>query len=173
MLKNLCDADMNMISGHKETITSTLFSTLLRSVPPPHETDLQDGESPQRILDAEVSTFVGAYIQLVNLSYCDVPLLSGYPPSAFVPKYNVFGEVTQQKGCVYRGDPIMNKSVKRIQIKLRGKGLLVLEKSLLRNLALRIVYCFFMGDPLLAFCGSNEEITTKQLGTSLYHESCA
>ena len=117
LLKNLSEADMSMISGQKEMIDSTLNITLLKSVPPPDETDLQEGESPQEKLHAEVSTFAVAYIQLVNLSYCEVPLLSGRPPSEYVPKYSVFGEVTQQKDCILIGDPIMTLSVKRIQIK--------------------------------------------------------
>lgn len=117
LLKNLSKADMNMISGQTEMIESTLNNTLLRSVPLPDETDLEEGESPQEKLSAEVSTFVVAYIQLVNLSCCEVPLLSGRPPSEYVPKYTVFGETTQQKDCIFIDDPIMTLSVKRIQIK--------------------------------------------------------
>ncbi len=117
LLKNLSEADMNMISGQKKMIESTLNNTLLKSVPPPDEIDLKEGESPQEKLSAEVSTFVGAYIQLVNLSYCDVPLLSGKPPSAFVPEYSVFGEVTQQNDCFWKGNAMMNCSVRRVQIK--------------------------------------------------------
>lgn len=117
LLKNLSEADTNMISGHKEMIESTLNNTLLKSVPPPCETDLEEGESPQEKLSAEVSAFVGAYIELVDLSYCEVPLLSGKPPSEYVPTYSVFGEVTQQKDCIFVGDPIMTLSVRRIQTK--------------------------------------------------------
>eukprot|EP00984_Skeletonema_dohrnii_P026766 scaffold16164_cov186-Skeletonema_dohrnii-CCMP3373.AAC.1 len=125
LLKHLAEADMNMISGHNEIICSTLNDTLLKCVPPPalDEQDLAEGESQQEKLDAEVSAFVDAYLQLVNLSYCEVPLLSGRPPSAFVPKYTVFGEVTQHKDCIWTDNPVLVCGVRRMQIKDERKRL--------------------------------------------------
>jgi len=125
LLKHLAEADMNMISGHNEIICSTLNDTLLKCVPPPalDEQDLAEGESPWGKLDAEISTFVDAYLQLVNLSYCEVPLLSGRPPSAFVPKYSVFGEVTQHKDCIWSDNPVLVCGVRRMQMKEERKRL--------------------------------------------------
>ena len=122
LLQHLAIADRNLISG-KDKISSALSDALLKLVPLPDEKGLVEGESPQEKLDAEVSSFVDAYLQLVNLSYCEVPLLAGQPPSSFVPKYSVLGEVVRHKDCIWSRKPIMAHSVRRLQTKAERERL--------------------------------------------------
>jgi len=87
----------------------------VKSLPLPDEKDLVEGESPHEKLDA--------YLQLDRLSYCEVPLLSVRPPSAFVPKFSVLGEVTQHKDCIWSFNPVMIQSVRRLQVKAERERL--------------------------------------------------
>ena len=117
LLNHLVEADMNMIGGNKDKISSTLNDELLKCVPLPDATELVEGESPQEKLNAEVSRFVNTYIQLLSFSYCEIPRLSGRPPSAFVPKYSPFGEVTNHEHRILGEDPVMIHNVTRLQVK--------------------------------------------------------
>jgi len=115
-------------------------------------------ESPQEKLVAEVSTFVGAYLCLVNLSYCEVPLLSGRPPSDFVPKYSVFGEVTQHKDCIWSGNPVLVRSVRRLQVKLERERLALSRELVASGASYTVLFIFSVWVILSWLC----VVATKQ-----------
>ena len=117
LLRVLREIDTNMILTHNEKIASTLQMTLRNSVPLPDEAVVKEGESPSAHLDREIATFVASYIKLVDLSYCEVPLLSGKAPSYFVPEYNVQEEAQRDKDCVWKAKPLMFHSTRRLQEK--------------------------------------------------------
>ena len=117
LLRMLRELDMNMILAHNDKIASTLQTTLKQSVPMPDNAVVKKGESPNALLNREITTFVNAYIKLVNLSYCEVPLLAGKPPSSFVPEYSVQAEARRDEDCLWEAHPIMILATRRLQEK--------------------------------------------------------
>ena len=113
VLQKIRDHDMNMILTHNEKIAATLHSTLQYSVPLPDQCDVEEGKTPSAHLDREINTFVESYTKLVNLSYCEVPLLMGKPPSSFVPDESVNCEALSHKDCFWTGRSLMVHATRR------------------------------------------------------------
>ena len=87
-LQMIREHDMNMIRTHSDKISQTLQSTLRNSVPLPDKATANERRgTPSAQRDYEVALFCESYTKLVNLSYCEVPLVAGKPPSSFVPEY--------------------------------------------------------------------------------------
>lgn len=128
LLQNLREHDMNMILTHNEKISTTLKTTLKENVPMPKyqqtTEEKRDLPSPCAILDREIERFVESYTKLVNLSYCEVPLLGSRPPSSFVPEYCVHGETLQEKDCFWKGRPLLVHATRRLHEKAERERLM-------------------------------------------------
>lgn len=116
LLRTLESSDQVIINENSAKIHSTLQATLEMNIPPPEENEMigKDG-SPSAVLSTEITGFIGSYLRLVTLSYCDIPKLSGKAPSACVPEYNVFNKALQ--GSCWQATPMMVHSTRRILVK--------------------------------------------------------
>ena len=118
LLQNIREHDMHMIHTNNENIASTLRATLKANVPVPDGAAIgEGGDAPSIRHDREINLFVSSYTKLVNLSYCEVPLLSGKSPSALVQEYSVASEALQHKESFWRGRPQMVHANRRLQEK--------------------------------------------------------
>ena len=116
LLRTLESSDQVIIKENSTKIHSTLQATLEMNIPPPEDNEMiGKDESPSAVLSTEITGFIGSYLRLVTLSYCEIPKLSGEAPSAFVPEYNVSNKALQ--GSCWRATPMMAHSTRRILVK--------------------------------------------------------
>jgi hypothetical protein len=92
LLMDLEAEDSFLLAQNHARIARTITSTLERCVPSPDRPVCSDGP-PTEALRNEISSFTDQYLQLLSLSYCDIPRVGGQPPSSFVSDKGV-GEET-------------------------------------------------------------------------------
>jgi len=101
LLQQLAEGDIAMIAHNKAKIGGTIASTLESCVPSPDRHIESDGP-PTDALRGEIAVFVDQYLQLLNLTYCDIPRIGGLQPSAFVNETRVSDEESKE---VFQGRP--------------------------------------------------------------------
>ena len=116
LLRTLESSDQVIIKENSTKIHSTLQATLEKNIPLPEDDEMigKDGSS-SAVLSTEITSFIGSYLRLVTLSYCEIPKLSGKAPSACVPEYNVSNKALQ--GSCWQATPMMVHSTRRTLIK--------------------------------------------------------
>lgn len=85
-LHDLACADVQKIEANSSRLACTLAEKLQQCVPSPDVPAEEESTdtTATTALKNEVSNFVGQYIQLLNLSYCEIPRLKGRAPSSCV-----------------------------------------------------------------------------------------
>ena len=125
LLKALEETDQTILSEHTDSIRSALCTTLKKVIPPPEGTE-EDGNE-------EISDFIDGYLKLITYSYCEIPRLSGAPPSKFVPDFDVTNEALQ--GSCWSSKPMMVHSTRRLLVKnereriIRSRKVVVLSRT--------------------------------------------
>ena len=127
-LQDIAQSDISMVTKNKEKVSSILKSSLKNSVPP------SDGKGHlgragllTKDHEEEISSFVNMYLRLLHLSYSEIPMLAGKPPSAYVPSTSVSGE--SMKGTIYHSDSHMVHIARKILEKVEGDKI-VLSRDL-------------------------------------------
>lgn len=85
-LQRLACIDMKMIETNSSRITSAITAKLEMCVPSPDASVDSTENSVTDALREEISSFVKRYVQLLNLSFCEIPRRQGRSPSACVRK---------------------------------------------------------------------------------------
>mmetsp|Transcript_5641 Transcript_5641/g.14113 ORF Transcript_5641/g.14113 Transcript_5641/m.14113 type:complete len:711 (-) Transcript_5641:89-2221(-) len=105
LLKTLAASDGAMLAKNRDKVASMLSDTLLAEVPPPR------GKGADA-LAGEVSAFVTSYLQLIALTYCEVPEPR---PSSFVPRFAVTERA--KGGSIWKQSEMARVSISRTLVK--------------------------------------------------------
>ncbi|GKY96683.1 hypothetical protein MPSEU_000627900 [Mayamaea pseudoterrestris] len=90
LLQILEQSDRTLIEHNQTKICETISSILEISIPfPENPLDTDEVQGPSPALKMEVATFAQEYVQLLNLSYCEVPKFRNKAPSQCVSKSRV------------------------------------------------------------------------------------
>jgi hypothetical protein len=109
VLKSLRESDESILEKNADNIHLMLHENLLKLVPP------TSNDNPIDALSQEIESFIHCYSKLVTLSYCEIPRLSGSPPSAYVPLHDVRNEALE--GSPWITKPLMVQSMRRMLVK--------------------------------------------------------
>lgn len=109
ILQGLAQSDIAMITKNKSKISSIIKASLKNSVAP---TDIEGNLARRESLEKEIDSFINLYLRLLNLSYCEIPLLARKPPSAYVPDMSVHNEA--YKSTIWSTASVMIHGTRRI-----------------------------------------------------------
>ena len=105
LLKTLAASDGAILAKNRDRVASMLRDTLLAEVPPPNDKGAD-------ALAGEVSAFVASYLQLIALTYCEVPEPR---PSSFVPRFSVTERA--KGGSIWKQSEMARVSISRTLVK--------------------------------------------------------